>query len=198
MENLRKALNSISPIDFETWEKIQLLSQKRVFEKGAHFLLTGEAASNICFVEKGLLREYYVDQNGKEATRRFCVAGDLSGSLSDLISGGTAKTSIQALEKSWLICVPWVDIDKLSQESACLMRLMRKVAEKLYMRKSIREYEMLSLSSLQRYQNFARQEPELAHKLPRHMIASYLGISQVHLSRICAIGKPKRSPVTKT
>jgi hypothetical protein len=64
------------------------------------------------------------------------------------------------------------------------LRLARRFVESLYLRKMKREFEMLTLPAKDRYQRFVTESPALDARLPRHLVASYLGITAVHLSRL--------------
>jgi CRP-like cAMP-binding protein len=183
---LRDALDRLCPLAPEAWAALAARLSARPAAAGQVLLRAGEPATQVFFVASGLLREYYLDRDGGEATRRFCGAGEISGSLADLIAGGPSSVSIDVLEPGALLGVDWASVDALAERHPSMMKLLRRLAEALYVRKMRREFEMLTLSAAQRYQRFARDEPALVQRLPRRMIASYLGITPVHLSRIRA------------
>lgn len=194
MYGLREALHRLNPLAEEAWLALASLGSVRAARAGEHLLRAGERAHRVFYVGSGLIREYYIDTAGHEATRRFCGAGDFSGSLSDLLGGGPAAVFIQALDDCDLVEMDWASVDALSERHPSLMKLMRRLAEALYVRKMRREFEMLTLPASERYRQFAQQEPALVEWLPRHMVASYLGITAVHLSRIAVHQKSRRVP----
>jgi CRP-like cAMP-binding protein len=189
---LRHAIESLGPMPEPDWALVLPLITTRKVLAGQHLLRAGERAKQGCFVRRGLLREYYTDQNGGEATRRFCQAGELSGSLADLLSGRPALCSIEALEPGEIWSIDWRRCDALSERSSAWMLFLRRLAEDLYLRKTEREFEMLTLPAAERYRRFLAAFPTLEAKLPRALVASYLGITPVHLSRIRAAGKSRR------
>ena len=103
---VHRALERISPLGREVSAELQALATGRHMKKGDHLLRAGDQARNVLFVRKGLLREYYVDGEGEEATRRFCAQGDFSGSLADLISRAPAAVSIECLEAGEFLLRP--------------------------------------------------------------------------------------------
>lgn len=127
--------------------------------------MTAHWATHVFFVGRGLLREYYLDSAGREATRRFCKDGEFSGSLADLLVRGAAAVSIEALEPSEIVAFDWESIDRLSEQHPSLMKLLRRFAEALCIRKMRREFEMLTLPAVQRYRRFVREEPGLDARL---------------------------------
>jgi len=183
---LRTALERISPLALPAWEALATLIAVREAARGVHVLRAGEPATHIFFVNRGLLREYYADAAGQEFTRRFCDAGDFSGSLADLLVSRGALVSIQVLEPSELLVMPWSAIETLAECEPSLAKLLRRFAELLYIRKIEREFEMLTLAAGERYRRFVAAQPGIHARLPRHLVASYLGITPVHLSRIAS------------
>jgi CRP-like cAMP-binding protein len=195
---LRAALERIHPLTASAWTQIEALLLARTVSAGEHLLRAGEHACSIFFVRSGLLREYYLDEAGRESTRRFCEEGEFSGSLADLLAGGASMVCIEALTVCELWEVDWPAFDALTDAHPCLMKLMRRFAEALYVRKMTREFEMLTLPALERYRRFARDFARLDARLPRHMVASYLGITPIHLSRICGRGRSAPVPAAPT
>ncbi len=193
MHALHQALEGISPLSPQAWADLSALVASRQARPGQLLLRAGETAKRIFFVQTGLLREYYVDHQGKEATRRFCGVGEFSGSLADLLASGPSAVFIEAMEAGELLELDFQSVDALSMQHPSLMLLMRRLAEGLYRHKMRREFEMLTLPAVERYQRFAAAQPALEARLPRHLVASYLGITPVHLSRICADQRSPRS-----
>ena len=200
-QDVLQALNGISLLSHEAASELQALATCRRVKKGEHLLRAGDLARHVVFVRRGLVREYYLDGRGQEATRRFCVQGDFSGSLADLISRRPAAVSIECLEAGEIVEVEWSRVDALSDLHPSLMKLLRRFAEGLYVRKTQREHEMLTMPAARRYRSFVEQAPDLEARLPRLMVASYLGITPVHLSRICSAerrGRPGATPRGRT
>jgi len=191
-QDLLHALNQISPLAHGVSAELQALATGRRVKKGEHLLRAGDLARNVLFVRRGLLREYYVDGQGREATRRFCGQGDFSGSLADLILKDPAAVFIECLEAGEVVEADWARVDALAELHPSLMKLLRRFAESLYVRKMRREHEMLTMPAARRYRSFVEQAPDLEARLPRLMVASYLGITPVHLSRICSAGRRRR------
>jgi CRP-like cAMP-binding protein len=181
----------------EAWAPLPALVTVQKAEAGTLLLRAGDRATDVLFVRSGLLREYYVDDEGRETTRRFTQEGDLSGSLADLLSGQPAMVWIEAVEPTEIWRLAWQPLDALSERFTDWMRLARVLAEQLYLRKMQREHELLTLPAAERYRRFSIQNARLEARLPRHLIASYLGITPVHLSRIRAAGKQRPEPTAR-
>lgn len=172
------------PVPAPGWKTLAAAVRVRQVAPKDVVLRAGEQASLVFFVRSGLLREFYVDEAGHETTRTFCPENDFSGSLADLRLQQPSMVSIDALEVSELWQFPFAVIDALADEHHGWAKVMRQFAEGLFIRKMRREFEMMTLSATERYARFRAAHAPLDARLPRHLVASYLGITPVHFSRI--------------
>jgi CRP-like cAMP-binding protein len=163
-------------------------SVARSFSKGELLLRAGERAEWFHVLEEGLVREYYVTSEGVEHTRVFVAEGGVTGSLLDLTSGQPSVTWIQALEPTRTTAIRMTDLDALTPTHPELVALARRHAEALAVRKTKREYEMLALSAEERLARWHEEHPGLDRRVTRRLLASYLGMTPVHLSRISGAG----------
>jgi CRP-like cAMP-binding protein len=163
--------------------------QRKELLAGAFALRAGDWATHVFIVESGLLREYYLDREGRQATRSFSCEGSLSGSLADLLSGAPAVTYLEALEPTFVLSIPWAAIESTAQADMHWQILLRRIAERLYVQKVNREHTLLTLTAVERLALFKSSYPALWSRVPKHAIASYLGITPVHLSRLSSAGQ---------
>lgn len=157
----------------------------RELERGEHLLRAGlEVATTVAFVVHGLLREYFVLPDGSERTKAFVVEGQASGSLADLLSGHASKANIVAEEASRLLTIPYAELQVLGGEEPAWAEFGRRTKAALLQQKAEREYELLALDAHGRYQAFRARFPGLEPRVKALHVASYLGITPVHLSRL--------------
>lgn len=174
-------LGPLTPATREAWA--ELLSP-RSFGTGEWLLRAGERAEWSFFISRGLVREFYVSDSGEEHTRVFVAEGQTTGSLLDLISDQPSVTWIQALEPTETWAFRYREFEALCDRFPDLQRCARRYAENLYARKAKREYEMLALSAQERHARWLRDHPALDGRIRRQLLASYLGITPEHLSRL--------------
>jgi CRP-like cAMP-binding protein len=174
----------LGPLGAEARAALAAVTGRREFRAQDYLLEGGRRAEWCFFIERGLVREFYIGESGDEHTRSFIAAGQVTGSLLDLLSSGPAVTYIQALEDTRTLAFRYRDFDALTARFAELERLARQSAEALAVRKTRREHEMLALSAAQRYQRFVSEHAELDARISRKLLASYLGITPEHLSRL--------------
>jgi CRP-like cAMP-binding protein len=178
------AMRRLAPLSERETRAIAPLLRPYSVPEGGWLLRAGERAEHSYFVLEGLVRELYVSEDGTEHTRVFVPEGQVTGSLLDLLSGEPSVTHIQALEPTSGLYLRYRALEALSATEPGIERLLRRSAEALYLRKARREHAMLALSAAQRYQQWLGEHPELDARVSRRHLASYLGVTPEHLSRL--------------
>ncbi len=154
------------------YKKNQVIAEANV--KSGHFW----------FVASGLLRNYYLTNDGKEFNKSFIEAPGFCGSVRELIENRAARFSIQALEPSILVAIPVSWFKQQVDREPRYLALAYQLVQKLALKKEQREAELLLDDAETRYKKFIEHAPSLARRIPAYHIASYLGITEVALSRI--------------
>lgn len=178
------AARRVSPLSDASLAAVAALMTTRCFDRSAWLLQGGQRARWGFYVAVGLVRELYIDAAGIEHTRAFVSAGEFTGSLLDLLSGQPSVTWLQAIEPTTVLAFRYAEFDALCEQHVDLGHLARRVAERLYVRKASREYQLLALPAAQRYAQWCRECPGLNARIGRRVLASYLGITPEHLSRL--------------
>ena len=131
-------------------------------------------------VAEGVLRESYVDRDGREHTRKLVTAGGLTGTVFDGMPGLTCVAIKRA--RVWTIDEP--ELVGLCAESPEWHAFRERVLACLHAKTIEREFRFVSLSPLEHYEHLRRTTPLLEQQVPLYEIASFLRISPEHLSRI--------------
>lgn len=182
--NLIQAVKSIIDLPSEQENKL-VESGKEVFiKKGENFIGEGEVPKKFAFVNKGLFRYYYVDRKGNEFTKGFFEENVFLSSYSAMVEGRGSFFSIEALEDSSLIVIEYSHWKELFRQHNCWSLLLIAILEKGFTKKETREREFLLFDAEERYKSFLKNYPHLEQRVKQHMIASYLGITNVALSRV--------------
>jgi CRP-like cAMP-binding protein len=178
------ALRRIAPLSDDDLCALLTDTRSKTLKSGETFLKAGELASTTALVMSGGLREYYVLVDGAERTKSFNLPGELTGSLADLLSQQPSRVWISAEQPSVLLCTPWSTYRKMVQERPAWQVFSRCLTESLLQLKVEREYELLALNAAQRYQRALLRWPTLESVYSQKHIASYIGVTAVHLSRV--------------
>lgn len=187
----------LTSVPAEEWVKLERDLRPASLRRGEFFLRPGEDANRAAIVLRGLLRFYYVDPDGAEATKAFRGPHEMAAAYSELLTGKPSRTNIQAVEDSDLLVVDFRRVKSLYGKHPSWERLGRRIAEEHFIQKEQREFEFLQLPALERYKLFEAKYPGLLARIPQYHVASYLGITAVALSRLKAGGSNRRRPARK-
>lgn len=154
------------------------------FAQGASLHRAGEVADSVYFIHSGLVRFYYLTEDGREHNKSFALEGQFAGAIQHTLQPAPSRFHIQALEPTATLAISLQGLGTLYHQSLAWANFGRLCMESLAVRKSKREAAFLLDSAEQRYQDFIHTEPELVQRLPLYHVASYLGITDVALSRI--------------
>jgi CRP-like cAMP-binding protein len=179
-------MRKVAPLGESDLVLVRKLLYVRELPAGSFFLRAGDVASQVALVRKGVLREAFPLSDGGERTRGFARAGDLAGSLSDLLRGEPARTLVQVEADTRLVCMPWKSLLAVVQRNAAWRELLHRVTQRLYLVKAEREHELLGMDAEERYARFRARYPGLEAEVTQRHVASYVGITPEHLSRIRA------------
>ena len=166
------------------WRDFRAAFEERRCEPGEHLVLAGDPLADVFFVARGLLRLYYTDRDGREWNKAFTAERGFAGSLAAGLLGVPAPYSIQALEPAVVLAAPWAALEALYDAHPPLERLGRRFAERIAVKKELRERAFLELTPTERYLAVVDDEAALAARLPLYHVASYIGVTEVSLSRI--------------
>jgi CRP-like cAMP-binding protein len=177
------AIRRIEPIDDAGIALAFSHVRVRTLGRGEYLLRGGQMATEVAVVVSGLLREHFVLADGTERTKAFVAEGELTGSLADLLSQAPSRAFIVAEEPARLLVTSFETYRALGNTPGW-DRFALKSAQALLMRKAEREFELLGLDAAARYAVFADRFPGLEARVAAKHVASYLGITPVHLSRL--------------
>jgi CRP-like cAMP-binding protein len=174
-------------------EKIKLakISTRQELVRGTQFIPAGNIPQKFGFVATGLFRYYYTSTKGAEFTKGFFQQGSFIAAYSAMIKQTESHYAIEALEDSVIYVVDYRKWLELYHQHPSWAALLIKLLEKGYMKKEKREREFLLFDAEERYRSFLTEYPGLESRVKQHMVASYLGITPVALSRIRGKMKPE-------
>lgn len=184
MEVFQKYLEEkagVSPEQFRQLEKF--LAEKKI-DKGSFLLRQDEICDKIYFVEKGLLRLYKVDEEGKDRINQFAPEDWFITDRSSLLFNLPSSYFIDALENSELIAFDNTFLTETSNISLSFREFNKNLLHNHIRQLQNRIDSLLGLSAEKRYLDFVETYYNLTLRVPQWMIASYLGISPESLSRV--------------
>lgn len=158
---------------------------RRRFAAGTLVQRAGEASTLCWQLQSGVVRLFYLNEQGTERNRSFHDAGHwVAGSMPPLVL--PSPYAIEALAETEAVELSYATLQQWQLSFPRIQPLLEEALGYQFRQHALREAELLSEPPEVRYQTFLATQGELAQRLPLHHVASYLGISPVSLSRIRA------------
>jgi len=178
-------LERISPLSTEEREEMAGITVIRRLDKGEHWIQEGRTTRMLAFVEEGYLRKYYL-HDGKEITDYFYFENSFTGDLPAILSGRPSLANAVAMEPSTLLTLPYTALDGLCRQYHPIEHILRVVLEQVFLTFYYRSISFISSTPKERYAQLVAEHPQVIQRATQYHIASYLGITPQHLSRLRA------------
>ena len=184
VEVFKKYLAEKMSLSEEDWAVIEAVCIIKKLRKHQFLLQEGDVWRFHAFVCKGCLRRYSIDEKGAEHIMQFSIENWWAGDRDSLMNKTPTKYNIDAVEDSVILVIRNEDFEKLCQQLPAFNNLMSHLIFRSLNASQERINATISLTAEEKYLHFINNFPALANRVPRHMVASYLGITPETLSRI--------------
>ncbi|MBN2595386.1 MAG: Crp/Fnr family transcriptional regulator [Marinifilaceae bacterium] len=187
IENIIKGIRRYYPVSDDSIETLAGLLTETHLPK--HHLLTkaGVKDNFVYFIEQGCMRTYFL-VDGKEITNWFSREGDITFSSNSLYHRIPGFDFVELLEDSCVFTLPIDALNDLYKTNIDMANWSRTIHQEVLLKMQNLRIDRLSLSSKARYEKFYNENPDLCNRVNLGYIASYLGMTQQHLSTIRANG----------
>ncbi len=179
--------NYLASFGLLTAEELDVLETKvvcRKLQKGDFFIQSGQTSREVGFVVSGVLRSYYYSSAEEEVTYCFTFSNSFVSAYSSFLSQQPTVETIQTLTDVELLCIFKSDMLALEGMSTNWLKLFKLIAEQEYIKLEKRIFLLQKETAEKRYLDLLAHQPEYLQMIPLNYLASYLGITQRHLSRI--------------
>ncbi len=173
--------------DLLSEEELNYIEEKtyaKKLEKGDFIIKEGEINSEIVWIKDGIVRSFYTTEKGDEFTYCIIFKNTLMTALSSYISGDPSLENTQAITPVDLEAIKATDLKYLTQRSISCMALEKLIIEQQYIELEKRIFSFQKEKASERYLDLISKQPEYIKQIPLRYLASYLGISLRHLTRI--------------
>jgi CRP-like cAMP-binding protein len=152
-------------------------------KKGEYLFREGDIVDQFYFVDKGILM-FYRMIDGTEKVIEFYLENEFTTDLFSFIKNEPTVCSVRALEDVIVYSIPKKFLEDHYSKSIDLQKFGRKLVESEYMKLMIRSSHKDILSNEERYLRLMDRRHDLSQRVPQYLIASYLGLTPVGLSKI--------------
>ena len=147
------------------------------------FVKEGQVCPYFCFVEAGVL-QHSILVSGEEKTTYLAMKNSCTSALKSFINKESSRKNIKAISDCKLWVIGNDDFKHLIETNVGFNRFYYNLIEnQIYLIDDYR-IDLLTLSPEERYKKLLSNDPKLLQQVPLHYLASFLGISTRHMSRI--------------
>ena len=156
------------------------------FKKGDVIMKAGEKQNCIYFINQGIIKNYVNKMDGGTSIYGFRIENMLitGYALYNYKNEYRAKLNIKCLEDCDLISIPLQALKFMEEHSKVAHKVGRFLAEAHALELVDYIVDIDTKSLVDRYDDLEKMFPNIHQRVPQHMIASYLGITAVHLSNV--------------
>jgi CRP-like cAMP-binding protein len=183
MEKLKSYFVSVGFNETDS-EKIVRYFKKQLFDKGDYFVCEGKKSLQLGFIETGQFQYYSITEKGEERTTYISLPNTFVASLLTYLTETPARENIRALTNATLWVIDKKDVLALQNQLPNFKDFYIKLIEWQICCIDKAKFDLITLTAEQRYEKVMREEPELLQQVPLQYIASMLGITPRHLSRL--------------
>src|SRR5690606_24563075 len=173
---LRKHIEEIVPLT--TDEFTYILSHFKPLSRSKHqfIIQDGDLVNKEYWVVKGCLKSCFSDINGKEHILQFAMENWWVTDYQAFTTRTRASISVDCLEDCELLFVTYEDREKLSAEMHKMEKFWSRKTKAGYVALQNRILSLLKDPAKERFEKLVAQYPQLIQRVPKKMIASYLGV----------------------
>jgi CRP-like cAMP-binding protein len=165
------------------WEAFKSQAVFKKFPKKAKLLQAGDICKDVIFINKGLIRRYYV-KDGDEIADNFFFENAFCTDFGSFISQQPSLLYLETIEPCDLLLISHDGLQHLYKTFPSWNESVRILFEGAFVFMQKRAASFLFDSPETRYLKLLQERPKVIRRVPQYMIASYLGISPETLSRI--------------
>lgn len=184
MEAFKQAIRYMIPIENEELAQFIGRCKAATFPKGYSLSVPETIPSCIFFIIKGIIRVVVTDRSGTDHTIHFAIENQFIADYSAFLNQTPSMYTLQTLEECDLVVIPREAVSWGYEHLKYGDRLGRLVAEFYFIYQDNRIKNNYARTPKERYDTITEVFPNIHNRVPQHMIASYLGITPVHLSRL--------------
>lgn len=152
-------------------------------KKNNYFVKEGEICRHFCYIESGIL-QHSVTVLDEEKTTYLALTNTVTSSLNSFLFGKPSRKNIKAISECRLWVIEIESFRKLISKNLAFNHFYYNVIEKQICLIDDYRIDLLTMTPEERYKKLLLNDPKLLQEVPLHYLASFLGISSRHVSRI--------------
>lgn len=181
----RELARRYSTMTHEELDILESILVPRKCAKGEIILKEGQICEDLYYIEKGLIRQFYIKKD-KEVTEHLATEGGMIMCIESLFKEEPTKLQVEALEPSLLYALPKRKLEQVALHNVNIQILYRKILEESLIFSQVHADLVRFESAQDRYLRLCKLMPQVVLRAPLVYIASYLQMTPETLSRVRA------------
>jgi CRP-like cAMP-binding protein len=183
LDYLNQFLDTKIEVILDLTDEVLFKFQVLYLKKNDYFVKENEICQDFCFVESGIL-QHSVLVDDDEKTTYLALRNSVTSSLDSFLNKKPSRKSIKAIADCKLWVVDLETFKDLIENNLAFHQFYYNLIERQICLIDDYRIDLLTLTPEERYQKLLTTEPKLLQEVPLHYLASFLGISSRHMSRI--------------
>lgn len=184
MDQIKQVMKQLIAVSDEELQAFLSRVELRTYKRQEILCYPNIIPNEIFFINRGIIRVFITDHEGNEHTIHFALENQFIADYSNFIQVKPSLYSLQTLEETELVILPRSAIEWGYKHLNEGQKMGRLIAEYYFIYQDQRIQNTYVRSPKERYDNITEVFPNIHNRVPQHMIASYLGITPIHLSRL--------------
>jgi CRP-like cAMP-binding protein len=184
MEQIRQVMKQMINVSEDELNDFLNQAVIRTFKRQETISQPDDIPNEIFFINKGLIRVLITDNEGTEHTIHFALENQFIADYSNFIQQKPSIYSLQTIEETQVVILPRSTIEWGYKNLNEGQKMGRLIAEYYFIYQDDRIKNNYVRTPKERYDSITEVFPNIHNRVPQHMIASYLGITPIHLSRL--------------
>ncbi len=181
---VKDIINSIYPVSENSIKELEELLSYKTFEKGDIFIQKDKRNNDEYFVLEGVCRSFLLNPEGEEITLSFFTANSILSPFTTRTRNGYSSLNFQAGTAVKLALIDASKFEQLMVDNLEIRNFGNTVLRNELQQKVEKEIGLAALTAKERLIKFRKQFPLLENLIPHTEIATYLGITNISLSRL--------------
>lgn len=184
MEQIRQVMKQMIKVSEDELNDFLSQAITKTFKRQEILSRPNTVPNEIFFINKGIIRVSITDNEGTEHTIHFALENQFIADYSNFIQRQPSIYSLLTLEETEVVILPRATIDWGYNNLTEGQKMGRLIAEYYFIYQDDRIKNLYVRTPKERYDSITEVFPNIHNRVPQHMIASYLGITPIHLSRL--------------
>lgn len=184
MNEIKAIIDAVYPLSDTSLKEVSDVTEYLEFLPGECFIEKGKRNSHEYFIMDGICRSYLISPEGEEITISFFNSGSVLSPFVTRTINGISNLNFQALTNLRIGIIDSALFENMMVNNLEIREFGNMVLKMELKKKVDKETGMASLTARERLIKFREEYRILENLVPHSTIATYLGITNVSLSRL--------------